>query len=205
MTIQESGVASAIEVRRLGPDTLPDFLSLFDGEAFTDNPYWSGCYCMFYETPGDDWDAGATGAPGHRAAKIERVREGRTRGFVAYADGKGVGWLNAAPREGYANLRSFSSVDDGTAKVGLLMCFVVAPSFRGRGVATALLDAACDAFRAEGLAYAEGYPPIVPPRTQPFEMPWSAHNYHGPLAMYEKAGFQRVRDEGRFAVMRKTL
>ncbi|MFN2520804.1 MAG: N-acetyltransferase family protein [Candidatus Limnocylindria bacterium] len=203
--MEASGVAGGIEVRPLDDQTLPAFLSLFDGDAFSDNPHWAGCYCMFYETPGDDWDAGATGAAEHRAARIDLVRKGRARGFVAYADGKAVGWLNAGPRDRYANLRGFAEVDDGTGKVGLLMCFVVAPSHRGRGVATALLDAACEAFRAEGLQYAEGYPPIVPPQKQPFEMPWPAHNYHGPLAMYEKAGFERVRDAGRYAVMRKRL
>ncbi len=203
--IRETDVASAIEVRRLEPEILPDFLTLFDGEGFSDNPYWSGCYCMFYETPGDDWDAGAGGRPEHRAAKIQRVQERRTRGFLAFSGGKAVGWLNAAPREDYANLRRFASVDDGTEKVGLLMCFVVAPAYRGRGVATALLEAACDAFRAEGLVYAEGYPPIVPPGGGPKDLPWPAHNYHGPLAMYEKAGFDRVGDDGRFAVMRRKL
>ena len=66
--------ATKVEVRDLTPELLDDYLRFFDKDAFTDFPEWSDCYCGFYDTPGDDWDASAKAGPAHRAARLGRVR-----------------------------------------------------------------------------------------------------------------------------------
>ena len=38
---------SSIEIRKLAPDLMQDFLLFFDGEAFADNPKWGFCFCQF--------------------------------------------------------------------------------------------------------------------------------------------------------------
>jgi len=92
------------------------------------------------------------------------------------------------------------------ARVGSVVCFIVAKEFRGKGLASAMLDAACEKFQREGLAIAEGYPTTAAP-SGPYadQIPWSAHNHTGPLEMYRTAGFTVHRQLERFAVVRKTL
>lgn len=90
--------ALEVTVCELKPELLDDYLRFFDKEAFIDFPYWSGCYCGFYETSGDDWDASAEAGPAHRVAKADRIRTGKSRGLLAHADSKVVGWCNAQRR-----------------------------------------------------------------------------------------------------------
>lgn len=156
---------SGLEIRPLGPEGLDDFLGYFDRDAFADNPWWAGCFCNFYESlthPADNPDP-ATPAFGpfrdhNRAEKAERIRAGEARGFLAYRDGQVVGWLNAQPKEAYANPRgfapAFAEIPDRT---GVIMCIVVAPDRRSQGVGTALLKAALEGFRSAGLEHAQGF------------------------------------------------
>ena len=78
------------------------------------------------------------------------------------------------------------------------MCFLVEPSHRGRGVARALLEAACNGLRTQGLRIAEANP-----RTASVS---AAENHFGPLSMYLSAGFtvHREDDDGSVYV-RRTL
>ncbi len=191
-------------VLELKPELLSDYLSFFD-KAFSDFPDWADCYCGFYDTPGSNWDATATAGPEHRAARSERISTGQARGLLAYIDGKPVGWCNAQPRANFVNMRSYKvAVTDPAELVGSIMCFLVAPEHRGAGVSTALLRAACDMFRREGLGIAEGYP-TTNPKARFGEIPWAEANYKGPLNMYRKNGFTVHRQLERFAIVRKSL
>jgi len=197
--------ALKVEVRELSPELLDDYLRFFDQDAFTDFPEWSGCYCGFYDTPGENWDSTAKGGPTHRAARAERIRSGRAHGLLAIADGKVVGWCNAQSRPDFLNMRRYTiALDDPSEQVGSIMCFLVAPGHRGRGVGTALLSAACDKFRRERLHIAEGYPTTNPVK-RAWETPWAEENYKGALSMYLKAGFKIHRQLERFAIVRRQL
>lgn len=199
------GNAQDVTVRELTPHLLDDFLRFFDRDAFTDFPHWSGCYCGFYDTPGTDWDPSAQAGPEHRAAKAELIRIGKAQGLLAYHGGKVVGWCNAQPRANFVNMRSYSVVvEDSSEPVGSIMCFLVAPPYRRRGVCTALLKATCDTFRRQGLGFAEAYPTTNPPK-RGWEIPWAEENYKGPLELFLKAGFKIHRQLERFAIVRKKL
>ncbi|HWH84314.1 MAG TPA: GNAT family N-acetyltransferase [Burkholderiaceae bacterium] len=78
------------------------------------------------------------------------------RGWLAYTDGQAIGWFNAGPRRFIEGL--FDTPEPLADRIGALACLVVAPTHRGQGVATALLDAACEGLRAEGFEWAEAYP-----------------------------------------------
>lgn len=194
-----------MEIRPLVPPLVDDFLSLFDA-AFSDNPYWMGCYCAYYDDPcsDDQWKAGADAAPAHREARCERIRAGQSKGLLAYVDGSVVGWCNVGPRDAFVNLRAYAeAVEPGDAPTGSVMCFVVHPEHRHRGVATALLERADDYLRDLGMATVEGYPRAAPPSDPAF--PWSAASYKGTREMYEQAGYHLHRELDRFLVMRKDL
>lgn len=197
--------STKVEIRELTPELLDDYLRFFDKDAFTDFPEWSDCYCGFYDTPGENWDSSAKAVPIHRAARAERIRSGKAHGLLAIADGRVVGWCNAQPRSSFLNMRRYApAVEDPTEAVGSIMCFLVAPGCRGKGVGTALLNAACDKFRRDQLAIAEGYPTTNPVK-RTWKTPWAQENYKGSLNMYLKAGFKIHRQLERFAILRKQL
>ena len=102
-------------------------------------------------------------------------------------------------------MRSYQvAVTDPDEPVGSIMCFLVAPEHRGKGVCTALLKAACDKFHRDGLQVAEGYPTTNPSK-RAWEIPWAEENYKGPLNVYLKNGFKIHRQLERFAIVRKQI
>jgi GNAT superfamily N-acetyltransferase len=194
-----------IEVRELRPELLSDYLSFFE-KAFSDFPDWAGCYCGFYDTPGTHWDTTTPSAVSEtRAARSERITSGKAHGLLAYIDAKPIGWCNAQPRASFVNMRSYKEVlTDPSEPVGSMMCFLVAPEHRGKGVCTALLREACDKFRRDGLKIAEGYPTTNPGKRFG-EIPWAEANYKGPMNMYLKNGFEIHKQLERFAIVRRRL
>jgi GNAT superfamily N-acetyltransferase len=193
-----------IEVRELKPNLLSDYLSFFD-RSFADFPDWADCYCGFYDTLGTDWDASANAGPEHRTARSALISAGKAQGLLAYIDSKPVGWCNAQPRTNFANMRSYRvALTDPGEPVGSIMCFVVAPEYRGKGVCTALLRAACDKFRRDGLKIAEGYP-TTNSQKRFGNIPWAEASYKGPLSVYLKNGFEIHRQLELFAIVRRQL
>jgi ribosomal protein S18 acetylase RimI-like enzyme len=198
----------SVEIRALTPELLEDYLAFFDDQAFADFPWWSACYCRFWDDPSDvEGDSSPAHRDPYRTLVTVLVRKGLQQGFLAYSDGKVVGWCNAKARLAYTMPRRIEKTPaDDAARVGSIVCFIVAKAFRGKGFASAMLDAACEKFRRDGLAIAEAYPTTAPP-SGPYadQIPWSAHHHTGPLEMYRKAGFTVHRQLERFAVVRKTL
>ncbi len=162
------GQTLQIDVRELKPELLQDYLRFFD-QAFSDFPHWAGCYCGFYDTPGNDWDPTAKAGPEHRVARSQQISSGKAQGLLAYIDGTPVGW-----------------------------------GHRGKGVCTALLNAAVNKFHRDGLQIAEGYPTTNPSK-RTWEIPWAEENYKGPLSIYLKNGFKIHQQLERFAIVRKQL
>lgn len=193
-----------IEVRELKPSLVSDYLSFFD-KAFSDFPDWAGCYCGFYDTLGADWDSSADAVREHRAARSVLISTGKAQGLLAYIDDKPVGWCNAQPRTNFANMRSYGiALTDPGEPVGSIMCFIVAPEYRGKGVCTTLLRAACEKFRRDGLQIAEGYP-TTDSQKRFGNIPWAEANYKGPLNVYLRNGFEIHKQFERFAIVRRSL
>ena len=191
-----------ISVRKLTPELLDDWLAYFDKDAFSDNGEWCGCYCMCYHWNRElqkkrAWDCGGDCAEFNREQAIGFIKSGRMRGYLAYADGKVVGWCNSDDKKSYDNVNfNFAEeVPDNGEKIKSITCFSVSPEYRGRGVATALLEYVCKDAKADGFDLLEAYP---------FEHNEN-HSYHGPVSMYKKSGFNAcMRIEG-CVVYRKNL
>ena len=172
-----------ITIHALTPQRLPDWLDLFEQRAFTDHPEWRSCYCHFphadhaavvwQQRRGED----------NRSASCARIQAGTMTGWLAYDGSRAIGWCNAGPRRFIEGL--FDEPEPLAERIGAIACFVVAPTHRRRGVANALLGAACDGLRAAGFEWAEGYPRA--------DATSDAASHHGPLAMYLAAGFAEFR------------
>jgi len=178
-------------VKELTPSLRDDFLLFFDTVAFADNPDWSDCYCSAYHFA----NKGKAESRGEASSLIE---EDRMHGFLAYDNGKPVGWCNAAPRSSYPGVQWLMGPGpDKAERVGSIVCFVVASSHRNQRVASHLLNAACKKFSQKGLEFAEAYP-VKKPQS-------AAYNFPGPLSMYLKNGFSPHHDAGWYLVVRKRL
>ena len=198
---------AAYRVERLAPALRDDFLRFFDherGPAFADNPAWAKCYCHFYEVPvAIDWPA-LDGAA-NRAAMDARIACGEMEGYLAYAGDEVVGWVNAQPyhklRHACARLKIpapplLVPPHDAAA----IVCFVVAPAWRRRGVARALLDGAVASLAARGLALIDAFPWNTGP-----EDTAAADHYHGSPAMFAAAGFTAIATHEKVTVVRRML
>ena len=178
-------INTAVEVQALSRESLPEFLRFFDGDAFSDNPKWSSCYCQcFYEDHSVVQWSKRTAAE-NRSLACERTNTGAMQGYIATLGTEPVGWCGAAPR------RLLHALDDeptpNAESVGAIVCFLVAPSHRGKGVARVLLDAACEGLRLQGMKFAEANP--RPNAASP------ADNHFGPLALYLSSGFVVHRED----------
>lgn len=191
-----------IFVRRLTSELLDDWLSFFDRDAFSDNDEWCGCYCMCYHWDSElakkrAWECDKRRAKFNRKQAINLIKTGGMQGYLAYVQGKVVGWCNSNDKKAYNNVNfNFAEeVPDNGEKIKSIVCFSVAPKYRGYGVATALLNYVCKDAKADGFDLVEAYP--------------FAHNenhaYHGPLSMYKKNGFKPCGQMERCMVYRKIL
>ena len=190
-------VGGDVEIRRLTPDLRDDYLAYFDREAFADNPAWAACYCLSYclNELGEFDDRPASQNRAERAAMIER---GKASGVLAYAGGRVVGWCHAAPRTALKLLdQTPEFAAEAPEATGAIACYVIAPQYRGQGVARKLLDGACEMLRERGMRWVDAYPPK--------NAAGDARSYHGRMSMYVDAGFEQVREAGFYVVMRKAL
>jgi ribosomal protein S18 acetylase RimI-like enzyme len=183
----------------LTPDRADDFLAFFDGPAFADNPDWADCYCMFPNFTGSNEEWEKATAASNRAAKCDLILNGKARGLLAYdTNGAVEGWCHAAPRTMLPRFDTFAPIDD-REDVGDVVCFVIASTARRKGLASSLLNAACDQFAAEGLAYAEAFP-AKPEGGEP-----AAHLWRGALKMYLENGFTITRELDKHYIVRRPL
>ena len=192
-----------IGIRKLTPNLAEEYARFFD-----ETPHWEGkdedkCYCVTWRS--DDTYAGDDHwyptREERRARAVQFVRAGSLQGYLAYFGDEIVGWCNATAdcQKGVDYLRSYYPIEEYRAdiKVKSIYCFVIAPKMQRKGIATQLVERICKDAADDGFDFVEAY--VNKNFTD------TAHEFRGPLAMYEKCGFTRSAErEGRI-VVRKAL
>lgn len=182
-------------IKSLSPDLLNDYLYFFDQIIFTENPDWSECYCYSFHFTGtsEQWNKET-----NRAAVINLIDKRKMTGYLAYADGKPVGWCNVNNRSNYQRLmKYYDLVDNPEDKVCSVVCFLIHPDFRREGIAQKILEQVIFDYSELDFDYLEAYPGKG-------ELSSERH-YKGPFGMYEKLEFKIEKEYDDYYVVRKRL
>lgn len=208
-----------LTIKPLTESNIDDYFDFFDNRAFSDDSPFAPCYCnCFHLTAeevriniGDRAAALGGGYEGTRLALRESaeklIKEGILHGYLAYEDNLSIGWCNANDQQNYIRTGSFDPgkhqeedyyISPGEkGKIKSLVCFEIAPGYRGKGIAKALLQRVCEDAKKEGFEQVEVYP-------QSTES-YSTLDFNGPVTMYRNAGFEEIKKHGNTIVMRKKL
>lgn len=200
-----------ITIKPLTPELTADYFDFFNNRAFTDNPPWGGCYCIAWQMTKeeektqlfDQVEAYGGGKENFMRALgeivVRQITSGALRGYLAYVDEVSIGWCNANDKANFPveSANGFRLHAPADKREKIVICFEIAPEYRGKGVATALLDRVVTDAKAENYAAVEGFPCIHGERDE-----W---DYPGPIRLYEKVGFIKVEEQDKFVVMRKEL
>lgn len=187
-----------ITIRPLCPKLCEDWLGFFDKIAFEDHGEWAFCYCLEGHLDPETQEKW-TDSKERREKAIELIKSGEMQGYLAYSENTVVGWCNANDREKYKYLTEmFRKIEYRTTgtKVKAVFCFLIAPKYRGKGVAQRLLDHVCEDAAKDGYTSVEAYP---------FANKELEYQYHGTSGMYERSGFSEIADLKYVKVMCKDL
>lgn len=188
----------SIEITRLSPELLNDFLYYFDNAAFTDHADWSGCYCVEPHLCDISEELPKGVNSKCRDYAIEFIKTGKLQGYLAYSANKVVGWCNVNDKLNYEKIKARKELhtdEDVSRRIKSIMCFNVAVNMRGKGIATDLLNRICDDSFAENYDFVEAYPYKGEPNV--------FYYFSGPIDMYRKSGFAVYRELDQEFIVRK--
>lgn len=158
---------------------LDAWMDFFDCRAFADHQAWKTCYCTYYHYPkSENRKIGKSEAAepiGRSKREYARwlLENGKMNGYLAYDDGKAIGWCNVGPKRLFPRLGSSDAADAGTKSI---VCFIIDARRRRQGIARAMLRRIIRDSRTDGTKRIEAYPNI---RARD-----SFGQYHGPLDLY---------------------
>jgi GNAT superfamily N-acetyltransferase len=154
-----------------------DFVGLFESKGFPHH-----CWCSVWRKVTKKGDR-----PTKREKKMAMMRlvdQGIPIGIIAYSDQEPIAWCSIAPRDTYRTLGG----DITRENVWSIGCFFVKRSYRSKGLAGNLLDAAIQYAKENGARYVEAYP---------VESDSPSYRFMGLISTFEKAHFKFVKMAGK--------
>ena len=178
-----------IEIKRLTPDLVEDYVHFFDVTPHDDNIDGSKCYCVCWCSADHRVETDFSTAGKRRELAVQYVKKGIIQGYLAYENSHVVGWCNANTKSDCLHcvswLRFMQSVNtveaNPSSKIKSIFCFVIAPAMQRKGIATRLLERVCADAADEGFDCVEAYPKK--------DFVSVSRDFMGPVEMYRKCGF----------------
>ncbi len=188
-----------ITIKKLTPDLAEDYVHFFNTTPHNEKHNMK-CYCVCWAS---NVPEGFDASPNETVA-LQMVRNGNLQGYLAYFDGRVIGWVNANTKSeclkclgwqwGRTAYPTDSEIDKYTKSI---FCFTIAPEFQRKGIATQLLERVCRDAKEDGFHFVEVYPDKT--------LTKESENFVGYANMYEKQGFTVYYETGNRRVMRKEL
>ena len=192
-----------IVIRPLTSELKADYLDFFDHRAFTDDNPNGPCYCTSPNQEEEQINKMVSEFKSFgvketlRKYAAEMLDRNMIHGYLAYDGVQSIGWCNAADIESYTGFVPAFARDITCGKTISIVCFEIAPEYRGMGIASAFIERVCTDAKSKGYAAVEGYANLSDQ--------WNDFDYQGPYLLYQKAGFMEVAREKEQTVMRKVL
>lgn len=180
-------------VKPLGPDLGQTFVDYLGSLDFHHAPHWSTCFCRFYYTDCtlEEWQ-GRTGEYNAREA-AQAIQAGEMHGYLAFDGELCIGWCLADDASRFIQLLKHTAPIIAGKKVGAVLCYVIRPEYRNKGVARLMLSRALEGFREQGYEAVLALPVDIQDDPQ--------KRYRGTLNMYQEAGFAQIQEHGPVRVM----
>lgn len=146
------------------------------------------CFCTAWWVP--TWE----GWGEREAEKNRRLREslfdrGCFDGYLLYADGEAVGWCQVGRRDRLTKLcRAYDFAPD--PDIWAITCFLLAPAYRGRGLAHTLLREVLADLNQKGVKVIQAFPRKGPGLS-------AGEVWTGTPGLFEAAGFRPVMEDPR--------
>lgn len=193
-----------IEIRKLTPDLVEDYIHFFDITSHDDNVEENKCYCVCWCNE-DYKKKDLSTAKKRRECAFEYVKGNNVQGYLAYHGGRVVGWCNANTKSDCLKCASWQRFmayvpleESGTdIRVKSVFCFMIAPEMKRRGIATLLLERVCKDAAQDGFDFVEAYPYK--------ESSYQSSDFGGYMEMYLKSGFYVSKETEQGLVMKKQL
>lgn len=173
-----------LNIKPLSPDMADQFISYLSEMDYSHAEHWHFCYCQYYHVDCSSAEWRERTAEQNKALAEENIKNGLMRGLVAMDGEQMVGWVNVNDVNNYALLKQDKELHSFPGRSAMVVCFVIHPEYRGKGLANKMLAQAVEKSRQEGFDRIIGRPFV-----------WSAHperQYHGVPKMYADLGFKEV-------------
>ena len=195
-----------IAIRNLSPELAEDYVHFFDVTPHDADIAAHKCYCVCWCSANHrDGKDDHSSREKRRALAAQYIKSEKIQGYLAYLDGRIVGWCNSNTKSDCQNcvgwLRNMKAVDDVgldlSAKVKSVFCFVVAPEMKRKGIARRLLEKVCEDAASDGFDYVEAYPEK--------DTADELSHFMGFASLYEELGFYAAAETDQKLIMRKKL
>ncbi len=170
-------------IKQMTPEHSSDWFDFFDNRAFADHEDWQGCYCTGPFTPRLKEYQNTSRKRREYAAWL--LDKGIMRGYLAFDQGKVVGWCNVNNKSVFSKLKDVQTDEEDVVSI---TCFMIQKDYRGKGIAQKFLDKIIEDAKTNHKKIIEAYPRL---RSKTV-----FGNFRGPYSMYEKRGFklEKVRE-----------
>ncbi len=159
---------------------------------------WSCKHCLYWEYPELLVDPGKENRAANLEKKLAWLRRVRTEfgdcGRLLYADGQAVGYAQYAPPRFLPNIRNYPAGPVSDDAVFLACLFFPCRLHRGRGWGSLLLRSILEDLQSRGVRAVET-----------FARAENAENPSGPVGFYLRHGFEVLRDDPEFPLLRLNL
>lgn len=192
-----------IQIKELTKDLIDDYLDFFYYRAFSDNNPNGPCYCTSPNQDEKTIQQMVSEFSIHgvketiRKYAVKMLEENVIKGYLAFDQETSIGWCNAADMELYIGFVPEFARKNSCGKTVSIVCFEIAPEYRGIGIASLFIERVCQDAKSKGYTAVEGYARILESRDD--------FDFRGPVHLFQKSRFEEVARVDGQAIMRRML